>query len=264
MENKKISVLIVNFRSDIVLEKCLASVFDLMKKIDFEVIVVNNDKKETLEKIRTKFTCVRIIEKNENLGFARAVNIGAKAAVGEILFVLNPDTVLLLPKTEEILLEFEREEKVGVLGVKTLDQSGKVQAWIAGVEKNFWDLLKNNLGMPESRKKWESSEKIETDWVAATAVFVRKNLFERLNGFDEKFFMYFEDVDFCKRIRALGFKVIYFPGFEVMHLGGASFSDKKEQKKNYYISQKHYFEKHARKWENRLVSWMTAAFYGLK
>jgi hypothetical protein len=75
-------------------------------------------------------------------------------------------------------------------------------------------------------------------------MFIRKELFEKLKGFDENFFMYFEDVDLCRRVRNLGYKILYYPEFIIKHFGGKSFDSKKEQQELYYKSQDYYFQKH--------------------
>jgi GT2 family glycosyltransferase len=94
-------------------------------------------------------------------------------------------------------------------------------------------------------------------------MFIRKRTFDRLGGFDENIFMYFEDADFCERARALGNKIIYFPDFVVKHLGGASFENKKIQKKYYYISQEYFFKKHCQKWEVIALRLIRKLFYAL-
>lgn len=251
MMNRKISIILVNYKSETVLERCLLSLKDFVKNVAYEIIVVNNDKEASLVKIQEIFPEIKILEQEKNLGFGLACNLGAKEATGEVFLFLNPDTEIVAGDFQEIFTELLDENK-GILGSKIM-KNGQIQPWIAGVEKSFWDLFKNNLGIKKSQKIWEAQQKTKAAWVAATAMFIRRDLFLALDGFDENIFMYFEDVDLCKRARILGKKIVYFPKFIVNHLGGQSFTNRKEQKKYYYSSQEYYFEKHCKKWEIFLI-----------
>jgi GT2 family glycosyltransferase len=251
MEKNKLplSIIIVNFRSERNLTGCIASLYS---RIDFqskEIIIVNNDKEETLEKVREKFPEVKIIHSSENIGFGRANNIGAKIARGEHLFFLNPDARLFCGNIDEILREFEKDEKVDIVGSRLVTRRGRTQKWSVGVKVDIWDLLLNNLGFFRSKKIWSSLIKKEVFWVAATAFFIRKKAFEEAKGFDENIFMYFEDIDLCKRSRDMGKKILYFPAFSVLHLGGGSYGNNNLQKKHYYDSQSYYFKKHCGKFQ---------------
>ncbi len=260
---KKLSVIIVNYKSENNLLRSLLSLFDLLKNIDCEIIIINNDKKGCLVEVEKKFSEVKIIEQNKNIGFGSAVNMGAKMATGEIFFLLNPDTEIVSRQFQDIFNEFFKNKETGIIGSCITDFFGQVQPWIAGTRKNFWDLLQNNLGIKKSKKIWKTSQKIEASWVAATAMFIRGELFLELGGFDENFFMYFEDVDLCERAKKEGKKIIYFPDFKVKHLNGASFKDKGLQKKYYYVSQEYYFKKHCQKWEWALIKLIGKFFCAL-
>lgn len=110
----------------------------------------------------------------------------------------------------------------------------------------LWDLIGNNIGFQRSKKIWESKEKIPCDWVSGAALFIRRELFQKLGGFDENFFMYYEDIDLCRRAKKIGSEVIHFPVVEIRHFGGKSFLKNSDglQKKYFYNSQDYYFKKH--------------------
>jgi hypothetical protein len=260
---EKISIIVINYKSKKNLLLCLKSLEKFLIGLSYEIIIVNNDKEESLGEIRESFSEVKIIEQNKNIGFGCAVNAGAKIAEGEILFFLNPDTEMVAGKLQDIGNQFIDNEKAGTSGCRIVDARGQTQPWISGVKKDFWDLLKNNLGLRKSQKIWEARKKIEADWVAATAMFIKKDLFDRLGGFDENIFIYFEDVDLCERARGLGKKVIYFPEFVVKHISGASFENKKNQKRYYHISQEYFFQKHCQKWEATIIKLIGKIFYAL-
>lgn len=257
-----ISIVIINYQSERYLENNLASVYEkIFPKAGCEIIIINNDRKENLEPIKNQFPEIEIADQDKNVGFGAAGNLGAKAAQGRFLFFLNPDCEIISQNILEIINEFDRDEKVGIIGSRLLGESGKVQKWICGKEAGFLDLVRNNLGFPRNRKIWESGKKIKTDWVAGTAMLIEKIFFEELGGFDEKFFMYFEDMDLCRRARAAGKKVVYFPNFKVKHLEGGSFAGKKFQKKLYYDSQEYFFKKHRSKPEYYLLKLIRKLFH---
>ena len=267
METKtQLSFIIVNYKNSAYLDRCLASIFENVAT-EKEIIIVNN-----CSEYSKIFENVKILNISENKGFGNACNIGAKEAQGGILCFLNPDTEIISNDFEKILNCFnarhscesrnlhnrnttdsrnrrflvkpEMTEEIGIIGPKLVDENDNVQEWIAGREITLSDIILNNLGLKRSRKIWESEKGVECAWVSGASMFIRKELFDSLNGFDENFFMYFEDVDLCQRARKLGYKILYYPEFIVRHFGGKSFENKKEQKKYYYSSQDYYFKKH--------------------
>ena len=250
LKDVDISFIIVNYQSERYLKKCVASLFNKIKNINFEIIIVNND-----ENNLTGIEKAKIINLKKNVGFGKANNIGAKKAAGDFLCFLNPDTIILSENIGEIIKEFKKNSKIGVIGPRLISEFNETQWWCAGVKATPWDLLRNNLGFKKSRKIWESKIKKEADWVSGAALFIPRPLFLKLGGFDEKFFMYFEDIDLCRRTKELGKKIIYFPEVKIKHWGGKSSSCKKKQKKEYYKSQDYYFKKHY----GGLVSWIVRA-----
>jgi len=234
----KLSFIIVNFQSEKYLARCLFSVKEKVLNMEYEIIVVNNDKalKASLPKE------IRLINSEKNIGFGAACNLGAKDAQGEILCFLNPDTEIISENIGGLMQEFNNAS-IGIIGPKLVDEKNNTQEWIAGKEITVWSTLLNNFGYKRDKKIWESAVPVECAWVTGAAMFIRKDAFQKLGGFDEKFFMYFEDIDLCRRARHLGHKVLYFPEFIIKHFGGKSFTDKKKQKKYYHTSQCRYFKK---------------------
>ena len=249
---KKLSIIIVNYQSAAYLQKCLASLFRFNSEIDLEIVVVNNDKKENLNKIKEKFPAIILINTAENKGFGAACNLGVKSSQGELLFFLNPD-MEILRSLEPIIEVFEKNPEVGAVGPKLLGKDERIQEWSTGVEISFLDLIRNNLGLPSSRKIWESSVARETFWISGAALFVPRKIFSGIGGFDENFFMYFEDNDFCRRIGQTGKKLLYFPDVAICHLGGKSSQDPKKQKEYFFASQDYFFQKHFGSWQ---VFWL--------
>lgn len=238
MQNSKtsLSVIIVNYRSEQYLEKCLASLFKYLTGLDFEVIVVNNDEKDALGKIEKKFPEIKLINHQKNIGFGAGCNLGSKIAQGEILWFLNPDTEIVSPEIKNIFDKLKESEKLAVIGPRLLTKEGKTQEWCAGKESTLWRNIKNNLGIIESKKIWESDKPMLVDWVSGATMAIKKEKFDLVGGFDEKFFMYFEDEDLCKRIKERDFQVMYYPKVSVVHLGGKSRENLLKQKKQFLRS----------------------------
>ncbi len=256
----QLSIIIVNFQSEHNLEECIASVYNKRGLSSKEIIIVNNDEKETLEIIKNKFPEVKIIKSDKNIGFGRANNLGVRSAKGKLLLFLNPDARILSGKVEDVFEEFNKDNNLGAVGVRLVTKEGKTQKWSAGEKIDLFDILRNNLGFPKNKKIWTSPIKREVAWVAATALFIQRTLFEKVGGFDEKMFMYFEDIDLCTRINSLGCRVLYFPDFSVLHLGGESYKSQKDQKRHYYASQDYYFKKHCNKAEYYAIKMLKVIF----
>lgn len=244
--SKKLSIIIVSFRSANHLERCVSSIYEKIgDSFPWEIILVNNDADQDVKTFQIDFSRIRVLDHKKNIGFGSGMNLGAKLAKGEFLFFLNPDTEILTENITSALLELS-DGDAGIVGGGIVDKKNQNQKWSAGKELSVYDLIRNNLGLSRSRHAWLDPGKIECDWVAGTAMLVKKELFEELGGFDERFFMYFEDMDLCRRTRHSGKKVIFFPDFKVFHGNGKSYTDKKLQKKHYFDSMEKYFQKNHR------------------
>lgn len=232
-----VSVIIVNFNSKDFLKNCLESLFECLSGFDYEIILVNNDKTPLPKAYGSK---VSVIEIGQNIGFGTACNQGAKFAKGKILFFLNPDTVINKFDFEKVKQRFAKSD-TAILAPCIFFQDGLLQPWSAGTFLSFKLLLKSKLGLTKDISL--DKNRIDFDWVSGAAFLIPKKIFH-LYEFDEKFFMYFEDMDLCKRIKNDGFQIKRIGFLEIQHLGGKSYSDKKLQKKHYYDSQDLFFQKH--------------------
>jgi hypothetical protein len=245
------SFIIVNYKNQEPLLDCIASIREKVF-FPFEIIIANN---ELSELNKSFFPNAKIVEINKNIGFGSAANRGAKIACGKYLCFLNPDTVLL-SDIKKITSEFEENKKVGVIGVKLVNEKGVTQNWIAGKKITFISLVLENIGWPQSKNIFSDSKKIAVDWVTGGAFFVRRKIFEKSIGFDEKFFIYYEDVDLCRRIQNSGWQIVYLPEIGIFHQGSHSFVSSPNQKKYYYASQKYYFQKYYGSFQAELVDFL--------
>lgn len=254
-KNPEFSLIYVNFRSADLLARSLES---LRKNgvlgEDVEIILANNDREEE-EKLRyvaEKFSC-ELLSFPENRGFGWAVNRAAGSARGEYIGCINPDTEFLGDSLAPIARLFERYPKIGIVGAKIVGSDGIPEEWSAGKNLSLWQIIRNNAGFPAGRRLWTGKKNISVGWVSGAALFIRKELFDRLSGFDERFFLYFEDVDLCYRAKRSGALVAFCPRLSFLHKGGMSHESKRSQKELFYDSQKKYFEKHRPKWERLLL-----------
>jgi GT2 family glycosyltransferase len=232
-----ISFIIVNYESRQFLERCLASIRNHTPAATCEIILINNDALP-LENLPD----VKIIEAGSNGGFAKACNAGGREARGEFLFFLNPDTEILDFSFDSIAQAL-RNPAIGIAAPRLLTSSGAVQPWSIGYAITLLDTLRNNFGYIKSRRLWSETASGEVAWTSGAALAISKKLFAQCGGFDENFFMYFEDVDLCLRVQLSGKKIMLLPDIRIMHIGGQSVLDVKKQKQDYYRSQDYYFQK---------------------
>ncbi|MDD3487046.1 MAG: glycosyltransferase family 2 protein [Candidatus Moranbacteria bacterium] len=242
----QLTIQIVNYRSRHYLKECLFSILEnLPADLDVEIIVVNNDENEiapSLPDFGPRIT-LRVIEMKRNIGFGRAHNTAFQNSSGEYVLFLNPDAKILPGFFEEIINVFLSDEKIGIASPFLIDAAGKIQAGNFGEKRTpLSTIFGKILSFPEDIFQEENI--FEADWVSGGAMCVRKNMFESLGGFDENFFMYFEDVDLCLRAKNAGYKIAVVPRARVFHAGGKSFESEREKKKYYYASQDYYHQKH--------------------
>ena len=259
MPKKTLSIIIVNYRSKAYLEKCLDSIYKKIEPfLDFEVLVINNDIEEDLTELKQTFPNIQLLQSMSNLGFGAANNLAAKEAQGDVLLFLNPDTELLSDNISTVLDRFKTSE-VAIIGSKLVLEDGNLQKWSFGQELTLGRIFLNKLlGF-----SFDTVDKaVAVAWVSGTALFIRRAVFDELRGFDEHYFMYFEDVDLCRRARLAGGKVEYFPDFVVRHYGGASYGSRKKQKSDYYAAQDYYFQKHCGKIQGYLLK-VVRSFSGI-
>ncbi len=238
-----VSIIIVNYRSKAYLDKCLFSISKYSFDEDFEIIIVNNDQKEDLTDLVDKYSRVKLYKNKKNIGFGSACNLGAQKAQGENFLFLNPDTQFMDNYIKEILIKIKQYKKVIIIGPRLVTDAGKTQEWSTGKETTFTQIIKNNLWITESRYFWESKKDIFVDWVSGAAMFIKKDIFDKIGGFDENFFMYGEDMDLCAQARELGYDILYSPELTILHSGGKSRKSLIKQKIQFFKSSFYYLIK---------------------
>jgi N-acetylglucosaminyl-diphospho-decaprenol L-rhamnosyltransferase len=229
----KLSIIILCWNDLKVIANCLKSIFDETSEIDFEVIVSDNGSADgSVELIQERFPKVRIIENRANLGFAKGNNAGIRVARGEYVLILNPDTIIRDRALQKLVAFADRHPEAGAFGCRVLNPDGSfqnparpiptVRGWLLGALCLRW------LGRVSARFSsdlypgWDGRSEREIGFQSGCCVLFRGNLLKRLGGFDEQFFYHFEESDLCARVWNSGFSVRYYPGAEIVHLGGQS------------------------------------------
>ncbi|MFH0930213.1 MAG: glycosyltransferase family 2 protein [Candidatus Moraniibacteriota bacterium] len=243
----KLTIQIVNFRSRHYLRKCLFSIGEnLPAGNETEILIVNNDEEaldEISDDLKNKLN-LQIIETRKNIGFGRGHNAGFERSQGEYVLFLNPDTKILSGALQALLDVFAKDEKIGIAGPLLVDSAGKIHPDCFGARHTPLSTIKRKIFKRNSRQFRVGEEIFETDWISGGAMLARRDVFEEAGGFDENFFMYFEDADLCLRAKKLGLKIMVNPEASVFHESGKSFVSEREKKRHYYASQDYYLRKH--------------------
>lgn len=257
---KKLGIIIVNWNSGDQLRKCLGSI-EKARKINFDlssVVIVDNassdNSTDNLDEYRLP---IKIIKNNVNRGFAYACNQGAQGSKADYLLFLNPDTALFTNSLSSAVAFMDRKgnEKIGICGIQLVDRNGNISRTCARfpqVRHYVFKLLGLNYFFPNVfhghfMKEWDHHGSRYVDQVMGAFFLVRRNLFDMLKGFDEKYFLYFEEVDFSLRARQLGYLTFFLAEAKAYHKGGGS-SEKIKAERLYYSmrSQIVYARKHYR------------------
>jgi GT2 family glycosyltransferase len=230
---KKLSVIIVNWKSEQYLRACLPSVFAGTTGLDYEVIVVDSASPGTaVADLEQEFPEVRFVKSSENIGFGRANNLGYTHSSGDLLLFLNPDTVIIGDAISRMVQTIDALPKAGILGCKLLNTDRSVQ--ISAIQP-FPTILNQMLGaewlqvkMPRCQL-WRlaplfatDSEPVRVQGVSGACLLIRRNVFATIGQFSPEYFMYAEDVDLCHKAALGGWDTWFTPAALIIHHGGGS------------------------------------------
>lgn len=230
-----VSIIIVNYNTVELTKNCLQSIYEKTNNIDYEVIVIDNASvDDSVNMIKSEFANVKLIENPENLGFGRANNLGIKISKGKYVFLLNSDT-LLLNNAVKIFYDYmeinNKNNKIGALGSYMLDSKGNCCHSFGDIPSYFF-LIKRYLNSCLSFTIFNFQKKINDDttkdmevgYVCGADLFVQKEVLNKLNGFDERFFLYYEETELQYRMMLHCYKRIIIPDAKIIHLEGSSFN----------------------------------------
>ena len=257
--DKVVSIIIVTFNSSSCIRECLNP---FVQEENFEIIVVDNaSEDECVKLVKNEFPFARVIPLYRNIGFGSACNIGIAASSANVVMLLNPDTVASPSACRALAKFLLGDPSIGIVGGRLIDHQGRPLQSMGDMPSIFGLLLDKPLTCLAKRLKTEGHihrwltvfsskfrvprEPERTVWVSAAALCCRRSSWQAVGGFDENFFMYYEDVDLCLRIAKAGWEIWHLPNVVIRHLSGASFAgDLYRQKKVYYENQRYFFQKH--------------------
>ncbi len=244
------SVIVVTYNSQHTIERALETLRAAHERGIARTIVVDNASSDATPEILQRHDhWATIIHAGENLGFARGCNRGAAQADTPCLLFLNPDAVME-PDDIATLCDFmEAHSDAGIVAPAIVEEDGSFQH--AGGLPTPASILRKALGRPERRRPIvPGGEPFETDWVCGAALMIRRELFERLGGFDPRFFLYFEETDLCLRARREGVRIWAVATAAARHAAGASSREQSDRHyagclaEHYFQSRYYYLRKH--------------------
>jgi GT2 family glycosyltransferase len=245
----KLSIIIANFNTKELILNCLESIKKEGEGLNYEVIVVDNGSSdgswEALNQLKEKDERLILLKNEDNLGYVKANNQGIDKAKGQYLLLLNSDTYLKPNSLGQLIKFAESSDGAGIVGPKLLNPDGSIQPSCFRFPTIKNAILQYWFGKKGLYEKYvpEGSDASEVDAVVGAAFLITPKAFQKVGGLDKRYWAYFEDIDYCRKVKKAGFKVYYFPKAEVVHQHGASFSklaEKNEQWKRLIPSSKIY------------------------
>jgi GT2 family glycosyltransferase len=231
--NPDVSIVIVSFNTRDLLRDCLNTVARECGSVTYEILVVDSASRDgSVEMVAKEFPEVRLITSSVNLGFAGANNRAFPACRGRYVVLLNSDAFLTSGALPLSVKHMEENPRVGIGGARLVGRDGGWQPSARMFPSILNDLLMlSGLSgrFPKSRffgrvdRTWASPlEEADVDWVPGAYSIIRRDALEKVGYFDSRFFLYYEEVDLCRRFKNEGYGVHYWPDIEVIHLGGES------------------------------------------
>ncbi len=227
-----LSIIIVSWNVADLLAACLDSILHSPSIVHTEIIVVDSASSDgTPARTRANYPQIQLIEQTENLGFVRCNNIGLNAAQGRFLMLLNPDTEIIGDALARMCSYLDDHPDVGIVGPHTLNTDGTTQSTRRRFPTLAIGFLESTWLQPYAPPSildhyyvndQPDSGVYDVDWVQGSAMLVRREVYEQIGGLDEGFRMYSEELDWCKRAKDAGWRVVYLGTAHIIHHGGKS------------------------------------------
>lgn len=229
----ELSIVIVSFNTQELLKECLEHLYAILKGISFEVIVVDNASRDgSFEMVQREFPSVRSVQTPYNIGFGPANNIGFKMVFADYILLLNSDAFPAQGVIQEALKRMQLDSTIGYGGCRLTNPDGTLQP-SGRLFPSLLNIFLEQSGLAEKYERskffgrynrtWADPQLIaEVDWIPGAFALIPKKALDEVGGFDERFFLYFEEVDLCRRLKAAGWKVVYWGDLTAVHLGGKS------------------------------------------
>jgi N-acetylglucosaminyl-diphospho-decaprenol L-rhamnosyltransferase len=228
-----LSIIIVNWNSKEYVRRCIASICRNPPGLACEIVVVDSGSFDgCAEMLRQLYPRVRFIQSNTNLGFGRASNLGARQALGEVLLMLNPDTEIGPGGIDRLYAAMRQLPDAGAVGCRLLNADGSLQT---SCVQPFPTIANQVLTAQALQRRFPgvrlwttagtyagASGPVEVEAVSGACMMIKREVFERLDGFSAEYFMYTEDLDLCYKARVAGFVNYHVPTVEILHHGGGT------------------------------------------
>ena len=254
----QLSVIILNYNVRYFLEQCVLSVENALKTIDGEIIVIDNNSSDySCAMMKQRFPNVKLIQNNENLGFPKGNNIGVAQAQGEYICILNPDTVVAEDTFTKVLAFAQKQSDLGILGCKLIDGTGKFlpeskrgvpTPWVAFTKITaLYKLVPNTRTFGKYyAQHLNENQTGKVDILVGAFMFLKRDLYLEVGGFDEDCFMYSDDIDLSYRILQKGKSNFYFHETTVIHYKGESTVKDETYMKRFQEAMNFFYKKHFR------------------
>ncbi len=229
----KLSIVIICWNDWKFLEPCIQSILDSTHQTEYQVIVSDNGSTDgSVENIKAKFPSVLVVENRANLGFARGNNAGIRAANGEYILILNPDTLIHDGALDRWMEFASRHPEAGAFGCRVQNPDGTYQESARPFPTVRSSLISalylrplaylSRVFTADRYEGWKGNTERDVDWQSGCCVMFRGHLLKKLGGFDEQFFYHFEEVDLCRRVWEAGYSIRFTHKVSITHFGGQS------------------------------------------
>ena len=264
----RLSIVIVTYNSRGCLDACLESLARGRGVLDFEIVVIDNASPDgTAAAARSRWPAVRVLDAGGNVGFAAANNIGIRQTFGELVLLLNPDTIVPPGAIEMLVGALDRYPDAAAAGPRLVDAEGRAELSFGRMMSPLAELRQKLLVSGHEWRVPGISHYVEratrrvqaVDWVSGACLLVRRADADAVGLLDERYFMYAEDVDFCAALRARGRRILFVPEAEVTHLRGRSAATAQAATAHAYRrSQIAFYAKHHPRWVPFLRAYLRA------
>lgn len=263
-----LSIVIVSFNTRDDTVRCVESLLAAPPAPAFEIVVVDNaSSDDSVAVLRGRFPGVRVIQQPRNLGFAGANNVGIRATDGELVLLLNSDTIVPAGALDALVGRLNANPHAAIAGPRLVDGQGRVELSFGPMispvnelrQKVVMALHHRRVGLASRWVERATSIEHAVDWVSGAALLVHRRDAEAVGLLDERYFLYTEDVDFCAAMRARGRAVLFTPAATITHLRGRSRATApKRMNAAYRRSQIAFYEKHHPRWTPLLRAYLKA------
>ena len=231
-----LSIIILNYKSSKLIKYQLKKLANYNFQFDTEIIVIDNNSQDDIQEIVKEFPNVKFIQTGKNIGLCAANNLAVKQCGGKYIMILNPDIRIEQSTIEKLCETLKLNNDIGIIGPRLINADGSTQETSFNFPDIYYPLLRRTfLGETKIGRKWlykfllrdkDRTKNFEVDWLQGACFMIKKEVFDKINGYDEKIFMYLDDMDICRRVWGAGYSVYYMGEVSAIHLHQKMSADK--------------------------------------